>query len=85
MTEISTPTVIRRMSNKDLKYTLNKMRKEKEDPRKYGKYGSSRFVTQNEFWTGYHGTLRKELVRRKKLGLIRRTAGNSRTRNRWIP
>lgn len=71
--------LIRSMSNKDLVQTLNKIRKEKANPGTYGKYGTSRWVTSSEFWSGYHGELKKELMRRKKAGLIGKTAGVSKS------
>jgi len=72
---MSEKELIRRMSNKELIETINKIRKEKANPEIYGKYGSSKWVTSSEFWTGHHGDLKAELKRRQTIGKIKKTAG----------
>jgi hypothetical protein len=54
---MTTKQLIKQKSNKDLIYTINKIRKEKENPAVYGKYGSSRWVTESEFYSGHHQDL----------------------------
>jgi hypothetical protein len=75
---MSNKELIRSLPNKDLVNTINKIKKEKAHPETYGKHGTSRWVTTSEFWTGYHGELRKELERRKSKGLVSKHAGKSR-------
>jgi len=75
MKEMSIKQLIREKSNKDLLYTVNKIKKEKENPEKYGKDGTSRWVTQSEFWRGHHKDLQEELKRRQQQGQIKKTAG----------
>ena len=70
-------TLIKTMGNKELVHTLKKMREEKEHPEIYGKHGTTRYVTATDFWAGHHGTLKKELERRKRLGKISARAGSS--------
>lgn len=72
------PQMIKTMSNKELLYTVNKMRKERERPDIYGKHGTTRWVTQSEFWAGHHQDFQNEIKRRQKAGLIGKKAGKSR-------
>jgi len=67
--------LIKQMDNKNLLYTLRKIKKEKANPQTYGKYGTSNWVTQSEFWSGHIGNLKAELKRRQKLGKISKRAG----------
>lgn len=80
MVHAETAKMIRKMSNEQLLYTHNKIRKEKENPEIYGKHGSSRWVTQSEFWGGHHAIIKDELKRRQHLGLIHKRAGKPKTR-----
>jgi hypothetical protein len=73
--------VIKQMDNRHLIETINKIRKEKENPAVYGKNGSSRWVTSSEFWSGHHQDLKAELQRRKNAGLIKENAGQSKVKN----
>lgn len=72
---MTTPQLIKSMSNKDLIHTINKIRHEKKHPETYGKYGTTRWVTSSEFWTGHHQDLKNELKRRQKAGLVKKQAG----------
>jgi hypothetical protein len=79
---LSNKAVIKRMSNKDLIALVNKIRQEKANPKVYGKYGTSKFVTASEFWYGHHGDILEELRRRKKQGRISKLAGLMRKKKR---
>ena len=72
---METKTLIRKMPNRDLIKTVNKIRMEKQNPQTYGKNGTSRWVTSSEFWGGHHQDLKRELERRKQTGQIKKTAG----------
>jgi len=74
---MTTKEIIRRLPNKNLINAINSIRKEKAHPKIYGKYGTSKFVTSSEFWSGHHGNLKRELERRKSLGKIKSNAGKS--------
>jgi len=80
---LTTPQLIRQMDNRTLLRTVNKIRHEKSHPETYGKHGTTRWVTDSEFWGGHHGTLKAEVARRQKLGLIKKTAGKPRTRREY--
>jgi len=69
----------RKESNAKLLRDARKLRQEKAHPEKYGKGGTSRWVTQTEFM-GRSGVaaLNREIARRKAKGLIRKSAGKSR-------
>jgi hypothetical protein len=75
---MSTSRLIKTMSNKALINTVNKIRKEKANPAVYGKYGTTRWVTNSEFWRGYHHKLNSELALRKRKGLVSKMAGKPR-------
>lgn len=79
---MSTNKMIRTMDNKMLLYHVNKIRREQEHKRQYGNYGTGNYVSNSEFWRGHVGTLRDEVARRKRLGLIRKTAVPVRRQNR---
>jgi hypothetical protein len=72
---LSEKTLIKRMSNKDLVRTVNKIKKEKQNPSVYGKHGTTRWVTSSEFWGGHHQDLKNELKQRQNLGKISKGAG----------
>jgi len=76
----STKAFIKRLPNKMLVADINKIRKEKADPAKYGKYGTSRWVTTSEFWRGHHADLKAELKKRQDKGLISKQVGRVRRR-----
>ena len=69
----------KKASSKELLATSRKLRLEKAHPEKYGKGGTSRWVTSTEFM-GRSGVaaLNREIARRKAKGLIRKSAGKSR-------
>jgi hypothetical protein len=77
MAEKTKAEYIREMSNKSLLYHINKRKQELADPEKYGKHGTSRWVTESEFHQGYHQDFKRELERRKKLGKISKNAGRT--------
>jgi len=73
-----TVRVIRRMSNKSLIQTINKIRHEKAHPEIYSKkYGTTRWVTDSEFYGGHHKVLKDELKKRQNQGIIKKSAGKS--------
>ena len=68
---------IKQMSNKQLLYHINKRKQELKEPEKYGKHGTTKWVTESEFHQGYHQDFKKELARRKEEGRISSNAGIS--------
>jgi hypothetical protein len=76
---MSYETLVKKMSNKDLLNHVNSYRKQESDPARYGKGGTSRYVTTKEFW-GRSGikALKQEVAIRKKAGQLKKTAGISR-------
>lgn len=79
---MSTDKLIRTMDNKRLLQHMTKIRREQEHKRQYGDYGTGRYVANSEFWRGHIGTFRDEIARRKRLGLIRKTAAPIRRQQR---
>jgi hypothetical protein len=81
MVDKKTVKRISQMSNKDLIRTANKINYEKKHPETYGKHGTSRYVTDSEFWGGHHSYIKQELQRRKNLGMIKKSAAVHKSRN----
>ena len=75
---MSVKQVIKRMTNKQLIDTLNKIRMEQIHKRRYGNYGTGRYVPSSEFWRGHISDLKKELALRKRKGLVSKLAGKTR-------
>lgn len=71
---MSTAKLIRTMDNKRLLQHMKKISREQDHKRQYGDYGTGRCVANSELWRGHIGTMRDEIARRKRLGLIRKTA-----------
>jgi hypothetical protein len=72
---------IKSFSNKALLQAHNKIKKEKETYNRTGSYGTGRYVSSTEFYRGSHTTIKNELNRRKKEGLLSKNAGISKTQN----
>ena len=70
---MSIKQTIRKMSKKDLLYFITKLRTERQN---------TRYVSQKVFWRGHIRDLRAELIHRKKLGLIKKSAGAAIKRRR---
>ncbi len=70
--------LIRTMSNKELLYDYNKIRREQQLKRETGSYytSSRQRLATSEFW-GREGIkqIKKEIERRKRLGLLHKSAG----------
>jgi len=76
MIDKGTVKMIKGLSNKDLLRTINKIRHEKAHPETYSKkYGTSRWVTESEFFGGHHKVVKDELKRRQEQGKIKQNAG----------
>jgi hypothetical protein len=78
---MSNRKLIQQQSNERLAQLNRKLELEKEHPEIYGKHGSSRHVSETEFWGKENIKLIKaELQRRKSLNLIKSSAGLSRAK-----
>ena len=71
-------TLIKGFSNKRLTDIVTSLRLEKEQPRRFGPRGTRRTVPASEFFRGNISTIREEVARRKRLGLLRKSAGRRR-------
>jgi hypothetical protein len=69
---------ISRMSNNDLTRINAKLIKEKANPSVYGRYGSSHFVTEHEFFGRASVTkIKAEVKKRQEQGKISKRVGKS--------
>lgn len=70
------------LSNKELLYSYNKIKKEQNNKKQTGDYGTGAYVSTSEF-VGREGrsAINKEVLRRKKLGLLKSSAGKSKPKN----
>jgi hypothetical protein len=86
MTGYNIKNAVRRMSNKELLYFYNRLKKEAESKRATGNYGTGRYVSTHEFW-GREGRklIREEFARRKRERKFSKKAGVSRRRQTRNP
>jgi len=80
MLDKGTVKMIKVMSNKELVHSVNRLKKEKADPRTYGKDGTTRWVTTSDFYGGHHKVLKDELKKRQREGKISSAAGKPKQR-----